>query len=154
MSEHALHGTYRLLARPPAAVGWAGIRLAPSPLDIDIETGAIPLPVRRTSFVKPERDGSGGVASPKATAMSISPAAAGFFDHDHAIADSDSESGSVIDVPLTPGYRNDTPLAEEPGHDDEDSTDDAVQAEVARRGGKEGMVFVAKLKGQLSLILT
>lgn len=149
-TEHQLQGTYKLLARPPSAVGWAAIRLAASALDTDAAAAAggvlLSPPPRRTSFVKPERAGSGGVPSPR-TSICAPAIPAMPRSYEVAIADSDSEGSSADGGEPTPGYSS--------TEDDDDAhTDTAVTAEIGQRGGKEGMVFVAKVKGQLSLVLT
>jgi len=116
------------LARRPSAsaVGWGAIRVTPSPLDGD----GVQCPVRRTSFVKPERAGSGGVASPP---RRLSDNAMTSFEN--AIADSDSEHS--VDL----------------SEDDEDAANTMIKNEVERRKEREGTAFVMNVQGAVSLIV-
>lgn len=96
-------------------------------------------PVRRTSFVRPEREGSGGVASPpRRLSHGQRPPSLSFDNAIHSDSESDAD------------HSDDAAYDED---DDEKDTDEIIRAEHQRRGGKEGISWITTLKGQLMLVL-
>ncbi|BEI86029.1 hypothetical protein CcaverHIS002_0603160 [Cutaneotrichosporon cavernicola] len=122
---HALTATYRILARRP----------------VRCLTERMPVPSRRTSFVKAER--------------SVSPRSPSF---DCAFASDEDVAEEPQQKPLKPTQATPTLVAgyqadPEEDDDDEADTDALVRAQVEARGLVEGSAFVLSVKEQLTLVL-